>query len=142
MTDAASSGTTTAPAEPADEPSLPERASNTLLNGFVGSAVSVLALFFVGPYSSILGGAVAGYLEGGDLSDGVTVGTIAGFVTVVPVLLFAGAVLALGVFVPEGLPFGIVLLAIATLLTILVVGLSAVGGVVGVYVKQLVHGDL
>lgn len=113
-----------------------DRAPSTLLNAVIGTGVSLLFLSFVGPFAPVLGGAVSGYLEGGDLRDGAIVGGVGGLLTAIPILLLAGLVVLLGVFVPEGVPFGVLAVVIAGFLTALLVGLGVVGGIAGVYVKQ------
>lgn len=115
-----------------------ERAPNTLLNALLGGIVGVVLLFV--PFSTILGGGVAGYLEGGDYAAGAKVGAIAGLVAFVPFVLVLGLGLAL---VPvtgapgPGIQFA---LWVSVLLIVLfaaayTVGLSVIGGILGVYVK-------
>ena len=120
-----------------------ERAPNTLLNGLIGGIVAVLLSFL--PFSTVLGGAVAGYLEGGRRDDGLRVGLYAGIVALLPLVLI---LVTVGTFIfgfvgmghgpmAMGLPgagfaffvFGFLFLAVYT------VGLSAVGGWLGNYVK-------
>lgn len=111
--------------------------SNTLLNVVIG-AVAGIVLSFI-PLSTVLGGAVAGYLEGGDTSDGVRVGALAGLIMLIPFALFGLAFMMfiLG-FGTGGAPiafglFGVMILLFGAVYT---VGLSAVGGYLGVYIKQ------
>lgn len=111
------------------------RGSSTLLNAAIGGAASVLLFFFV-PFSTVLGGAIAGYLEGGDLASGAWVGAVAGFLTMIPVLLCSSVVLAIGFFVPEGLPIALVVFVLASFLAVYVIGMSVAGGVIGVYLKN------
>lgn len=118
-----------------------ERASSTLLNALIGGVVGVLLSFI--PFATVLGGGVAGYLEGGDRMDGARVGAIAGLIVFVP-LLFVG--LAVLVFIPvtptAGAGFGVQLalwvslLVIVLLAALYTIGLSALGGVLGVYAKN------
>lgn len=113
-----------------------DRTPNTLLNGVIGGLVGLLLSFI--PFSTVLGGAVAGYLEGGDTAAGAKVGLIAGVVTLVPFLLlfvvFLGLVPVMG---PEA-SFAIGLFGLFALLfgAVYVVGFSVVGGIVGVYLKE------
>jgi hypothetical protein len=117
---------------------------DTLLNALVGAAVTVV-LSFVG-VSPLLGGAVAGYLQRGDRMDGARVGAISGVLASIPFLLLL--FLALGFLgVVTGLPLGPEAFG-ASLIGLVVVGfglfvalawsvgLSAVGGYLGVYVAE------
>jgi len=114
---------------------------NTLLNALIG-AVAATVLAFV-PFSPVLGGALAGYLQGGDRSDAVRVGALSGLFAAIPLVVIllvvasvipflpafgmAGSVTALlGVFALVA--FGIVLLYS--------IGLGALGGVLGRYLAR------
>lgn len=112
------------------------RGSSTLFNAAVGAAISVLLLFFVPPFSTLVGGVISGYLQGGDVRSGAWIGAVSGFLTTIPILLLASAVLAIGFFVPEGLPIALVVVLLAGFLTVFVIGLSVVGGAIGVYLKE------
>jgi hypothetical protein len=116
-----------------------DRTPNTLLNALVGGVAGVLISFI--PFSTVLGGGIAGYLEGGDARTGAMVGALAGAVAFVP---FA-VIIAVGlVFVPivpgpgGGVQFALWVVVLLILLVVVVytVGLSAVGGVLGVYLKE------
>lgn len=111
--------------------------SNTLLNAVIG-AVAGIVLSFI-PLSTVLGGAVAGYLEGGDTSDGLRVDAIAGLIMLIPFALFglAFVMFFLG-FGNGGAPIAFGLFAFMILLfgAVYTVGLSAVGGYLGVYIKR------
>lgn len=107
------------------------------VNALVGAAVTVVLVSFV-PFSPIVGGAVAGYLN---KDDGVTVGTISGLFALLPVLLVAFMIgLVAFAFVPvaplaSGLALVGMFIAIMFLLAY-VVALSSVGGYLGVYIYQ------
>ena len=96
---------------------------NALVGGAVGIVLSVL------PGSPLIGGAVAGYLEGGGAGAGLRVGALAGLVMLVPLTffgLFAAAFFlggpgAIGVMLAVALLFG----------AFYTVGLSILGGIVG-----------
>ena len=112
----------------------------TLINAIVGAVASIVLSFV--PFSPVLGGALAGYFQGGDRNEGLTVGAIAGLIAAIPLTV---AILAFGSFFTF-LPFlgaeGILVGGIG--LFVLIVGLafslaygvllSAVGGLVGNYV--------
>ncbi len=106
---------------------------NSLLNALIGAVVTVVLSFTV--ISPILGGALAGYLE---KENGVRIGAIAGVIAVVPlVLFFLLAVFGIGFFVVGGPGvglFGLFALVFAfTFGLAFVIGLSALGGYLGVY---------
>jgi hypothetical protein len=116
-----------------------ERAPNTILNAFIGGIVGVVLSFI--PFSTVLGGGVAGYLEGGDSASGAKVGALAGVIAFIPLVLILGAVLF---FVPVitapgasvQLALWVSLLLIVLLAALYTIGLGLIGGVVGVYVKE------
>ena len=106
---------------------------DTLLNAVIGAAVTLVTSFL--PFSPVIGGAVAGYLQREDTRAGAKVGALSGLLYaaaaglfVVPFLLF--------VFLGAELPgTGLALVVgIAGLLAVISAGLGALGGVIGVYV--------
>ena len=113
---------------------------DTLVNALIGAVVGLVLSFL--PLSPMLGGAIAGYLEGGDRDDGVRVGAIAGVIAFLPLVGFGVLLFGFGAFfLVGGFPsrlgvvalvflvlFGLVLLGLYT------VGLSALGGWLGNYV--------
>jgi len=111
-----------------------ETESNALIYGLVVGGVGIVLSAI--PLSTLLGGIVAGYLEGGRFEDGLKAGAVAGVVMFVPfvflfVLLlaflgFGGAPMALGVF-------GAVALVFVAAYT---VGLAVLGGYLGVYIRR------
>ncbi len=128
-------GTTAPPNESAET----ARAPNTLLNALIGGLAGIVLSFI--PFSTVLGGGIAGYLEGGDSTAGAKVGALAGIVAFVPfifiigiALLFIPVVSMSGVGVQLGLWVSV--LFIVLLAAVYTVGLSALGGVLGVYVKE------
>lgn len=111
---------------------------NTVLNGVTGALVTVVLVFV--PLSSVVGGAVAGYLQGESRGDGAVAGGLAGLVATVPLFLLSVFVVPLFVFAPFGvvtLPTGPLVFAAALLVALLVdaVTTSAVGGLVGAYLS-------
>lgn len=113
------------------------------LNALIG-AVAAVVLFFL-PFQTLVGGAVAGYLQGPDTDEGLRVGALAGVFLLVPavlvVLLFGGAFLTVIPFV-HPVAAGVGALAVFVLLVLLavaalyVVGLCALGGVLGAYLNR------
>lgn len=115
-----------------------ESTPNTSLNALLGGVVTAGTALFV-PFSPVLGGAVAGYLEGGDSDSGLKVGTLAGLVATVPLLLVVLLGLAvLPVVVPPNGAVGVLLvgLLLFVLISAYTVGLSALGGVLGTYLER------
>lgn len=111
---------------------MPDSESNTLINGLIGAVVTVLLSFTV--VSPIIGGAVAGYLE---RSDGARVGAISGGIVILPLILLGAVVVGL-------MPGGSMPVAVGALFVVFVflfgiiwtVGLSALGGHLGVYLRD------
>ncbi|MEF8775900.1 MAG: DUF5518 domain-containing protein [Haloarculaceae archaeon] len=122
---------------------------DTLVNAVIGAVVNVVAGAFL-PFGPLFGGAAAGYLEGGSREAGLKVGAIAGVIALVPLFLFltlfGGLVFAIlaggsmGGGLPMGFPmaaggFGFVVIVLLLFGAVYIVGLSAVGGYLGNYVK-------
>lgn len=108
-------------------------APDGITNALVGAAVSVVIAFV--PFSSVVGGFVAGYLQGSDRDESTRVGALAGLFTVLPfaiLVLFVVGGLAAGV-AEVGATGGALAVLAATLFGLLsalaiTVGLSALGG--------------
>lgn len=116
---------------------------DTLVNVLIGAVINIFGGPVI-PGATIVGGAVAAYLQGGTRREGVRVGALAGLVSLVPLLIF-GVVfgnLLLGVFIGGfGVPrafsgFGVfILFAVVVSAVVYTVAFSAAGGWVGNYVK-------
>lgn len=112
---------------------------DTLVNALIGAVVTIVLSFTT--ISPVLGGGVAGYLQRGDRSEGVRIGAISGAIAALPFLvlffLFGGFILP-GTMMGDGMgiPGGFVLFLFVMLVFALAwtVGLSALGGYLGVYV--------
>jgi hypothetical protein len=124
-------------------PPFSEYGSSTGINALIGGIASIVLAFL--PFSTILGGAIAGYLEGPDRTAGLWVGVYAGLLLVVPIaligVLFGGVLLASTPIVGfhAGMPgvvgvFGFLFVGALTLLY--TVGFSALGGFLGAYIHQ------
>ncbi|SEW17165.1 DUF5518 domain-containing protein [Natrinema salifodinae] len=114
--------------------------SRRLVNALLGGGAGIILSFI--PLSTLLGGAVAGYLEDGAPGDGLKVGAIAGFVMLVPFLFFGLAVASFFPFFRGGgaggpvFAFGMMGLFVLIGSILYTVGASAVGGYLGVYVRN------
>jgi hypothetical protein len=111
---------------------------NELRNAAIGAVVTI-ALSFTG-FSALLGGAVAGYLQREPPKRGARVGALSGGIAVLPVLmvLALGFVLLLGQPTALGIPGAMELLIVLLIFPLSIawiVGLSAVGGYVGAYLR-------
>lgn len=117
-------------------PSNATRTPNTLLNAVLGAAVTALTAFFV-PLSPVLGGAIAGYLEGAGANSGLKVGALSGAIALIPLLVIVPFVLFVFVFEPIVAISLLVLFSVVVgFLAVYTVGFSALGGVLGVYLYE------
>lgn len=114
----------------------------TVVHALVGAIVGVVLSFI--PFSTVLGGAVAGFLEGPDGRRGAAAGALSGAIAFVPIaglFLLVLAILGFGVSaaaVPlEGVALAAVAMAVASMIALLyTVGLSIVGGYLGAYLAR------
>lgn len=135
--DTSTGGTTTRPIS--DVAATQESTPNTPLNALIGGVIGVVLSFI--PLSTVIGGAVAGYLEGGDYASGAKVGALAGLIALVPFVFLAGIVLFL---MPMRGPPGpgltvaswVMLVFALGFAAVYIVGFSSLGGVLGAYVKR------
>lgn len=108
--------------------------SNTFINALLGAIVGmVLSLL---PFSTVLGGAIAGYLEGGSNDDGFKVGALAGVIMFLPFLLLLYALGAILVFGGAPGVFSAILVFIFVFAALYTIGAGMLGGVIGVYVRR------
>jgi len=111
--------------------------SDTLLNAGIGAVVTIVTSFL--PFSPVLGGAVAGYLQGGTRTEGAKIGGISGAISLLPMLFFGFIVMLFlfGIAPAEGgIAFVFLLLVAGTFAAAYTIGLGALGGYVGVYVLE------
>lgn len=118
--------------------------SNTWVNAIVGALISVVLTPAI-PLAPVLGGAVAGYLEDERGSAGLRVGALSGVLAVVPLLLLFVVVgnLLFALFAsvagaPPGLAElgGLVLVVAGFVAVVYTIGLSALGGWLGGYIRD------
>jgi hypothetical protein len=125
---------------------------DTFINALIGAVVGVVLSPV--PFSTVLGGAVAGYLQGGDRNDGLRVGALAGVIMLLPLVLvmFVFGNVVFFLFAGGGMPgpapglaggFTIVAIVLALLFGLVyVVAFAALGGYLGNYVKYGTDVDL
>lgn len=113
----------------------------TFLNAFLGAVVAVVLAAL--PFSTVLGGAIAGFLEGADGTDATLTGALSGLITLLPlagvgVLVFS----LLGIGIGLGAPPGGVAIAVAffgaivAAFVVYTVGFAALGGYVGAVIAR------
>ena len=107
----------------------------------IGAVVTVLTSFV--PFSPVVGGMTAGYLRGGETRAGVRVGAYAGvvaaFPAVVVTLCVIGGLVGAGVelgFGSAGVFLGVALVLSVVVSGVYLVGLSAIGGYIGVLIAE------
>ena len=125
--------TTSTPSTETDSRST-EGFSNPIANAIIG-AVAGIVLSFI-PFAPLLGGGIAAYLQGGETSDGLRLGLLAGLIMLLP-YAFAGMFLMLiltGAAVESA--FGLLVLGAIVFGSVYTVGLSVLGGYLGIYVSQ------
>lgn len=112
------------------------RAPNTAINALIGAAITVITAFFI-PLSPVLGGATAGYLEGANADNGLKIGAISGLIALLPLLVIVPVLLVVLIFDPiAAVSFVVIIAIIAAFLATYTIGLSALGGVLGVYLYK------
>lgn len=109
--------------------------SNTFINAVIGAIAAIVFSFI--PFSTLIGGALAGYIEGGTTEDGLRVGAIAGLLMLIPFLL----IMMLLLLVFAGFGTGTTIFFVVTIIAFLfaatyTLGLSILGGFIGVYLKN------
>lgn len=119
---------------------------DTIINAVIGAVVTVV-LSFTG-FSPILGGMVAGYLQKGERAGGIRVGALSGAIAALPFLLLFLLFFVFGGFFVTGpmisdsmgtsmaVPGGFVFVLLFGFVFALIwsIGLSALGGYLGVYI--------
>lgn len=121
-----------------------------VMNAVIGGIAGVILSFV--PLSPILGGGIAGYLQHGTRENGLKIGAWAGLVMLIP-FIFIGFFLMMllglgGISATYGvnmgvtpIAFGILGLFLIALSSLYTVGLSALGGYLGVYIWENVNTD-
>lgn len=99
----------------------------------VGAVVSGVVSFV--PFSPIVGGGLAGYVQGGTSGDGLRIGALAGLALAAPYALLL-AFLAGGAFAANAVSIGLLFVAAIAVSTALTVVVSAGGGYAGAAVAD------
>jgi len=108
--------------------------SSPVLNAVIGGVAGILLAFI--PLSPILGGGIAGYLQRGPRDAGVKVGAGAGLVMLLPYVFIGFFLLMLLGLGGTPAAFGLFALIVIGMMAVYTVGLSALGGYLGVYVYE------
>lgn len=107
---------------------------STGVYGLIGGLAGLVLSFI--PLSPLLGGAIAGYLEGGEPKDGLKAGAIGGVMMFLPFVLLAFTVtFFLGFGGGAPIVFSLVGLAILLFSAVYTIGLSILGGYVGTHLS-------
>ena len=106
------------------------------VNALIGAVVTIVVSFV--PFSPIVGGGVAGYLEKATPRDGAVTGAISGLMATVPVaLVFLFVVPFVGFFdIGAAVVTGFVFVFVFAFVVLYTVGLSALGGFLGAYIAE------
>lgn len=109
-----------------------------LINAVIGAIASFVLSFI--PFSTVVGGAIGGYLQGPNRREGLTVGALAGLLAALPFAAFGFlfvVITGFGAFGEGGgVAFGfffLFLLVALFFLLLYTVGLCALGGYIGSY---------
>ena len=112
---------------------------STWMNALIGAAVAVVLAFL--PFSPLLGGGIAGYLERGDVREGAIVGGLAGLLATLPVAVLLTLLASFFAIVPMGMGVGgrvgfvgIIFLVATLVVALYTIGLGVLGGAIGSYV--------
>lgn len=123
---------------PTDPATRTSRSSNsgstTLLNAIIGGVAGIVLSFI--PLSTLLGGAISGYLDGGTPESGFKIGAIAGLIMFLPFAFLGFLLLSILGFIGVPAVFSFVGILILVASAAYTIGLSAIGGYVGVYIKN------
>ncbi len=117
-----------------EQPAQTDDFSNPIANAVIGAVLGIFLSFV--PFAPLLGGGVAAYLQGGTSGDGLRMGLAAGLVMLIP-YLFAAMFMTVFVFgMAAQSAFGAFVLVAIAFGSVYTVGLSIVGGYLGIYLRQ------
>lgn len=116
----------------------------TWINALVGGVVTLVLSFTA--FSPLLGGGIAGYLQNESPNRGAKVGALSGVIAAVPLVLIVllGMTFWMAIpvvdssfhLIPGALELVIIFSIVLTVLGLWFVGLSAVGGYLGAYLRN------
>lgn len=115
---------------------------DTLINAVLGAVVTVI-FSFIG-FSPVIGGAVSGYLQQESRRSCVKVGALSGVFAFLPFMFFIFLIVGIVTFLmpmggsglPGGLELLIIFLVIVPFVAIWNIGLGALGGFFGSYLRE------
>ncbi|WP_415382722.1 DUF5518 domain-containing protein [Halosimplex sp. TS25] len=118
-----------------------QREGDFWVNALIGAVAMVLLSWI--PFATVLGGAVAGYLQRGTRMDGAKVGAVSGLIAAIPIFgvlllvfsLFSFGAIAGGEALGLVIVVGIMVFALAVVAAV-VAGTGAVGGYLGVALRE------
>ncbi|MFB6254976.1 MAG: DUF5518 domain-containing protein [Halobacteriaceae archaeon] len=125
----------------ADKSSNVERSNidtpNTFFNALIGAVISLVASPML-PFATIVGGMVAGYLQGTDLREGGLVGGLSGGIALIPLFFFMWLFIGIALIgsVRSLFVFGLIGIFAVLFMALYFIGAGALGGVLGSYIKQ------
>lgn len=122
--------------DPQTDASEEDGSSGFLLNAVFGAAVTAITTPFV-PFAPLLGGVLSGYLDAGSTESGAKIGAVSGAIALVPLLIIVPLLLFV-LFLDPVFAAGVLLVigVVAVFLVAYTIGLGALGGILGVYIKQ------
>lgn len=107
-------------------------------NGLVGGVVAVLLSFL--PFSTVLGGGVAGYLQAKRDASVARAGAIAGGIAFLPHLIVGSYLILSPTFVPPGPDLGLapelIIGGVIAFGVIYAIGLGILGALIGKYIHR------
>lgn len=114
----------------------PVHDSTLLINAVIGGIVGIVFSFVL--FSPVIGGGVAGYLEGTDTRDGMLTGAVSGLIMLIPLISigFFISVLMVGMVGGPVYLLGFFGSFILLLVALYTVGLGALGGFLGAYIRR------
>lgn len=105
-----------------------------VIDAIIGGIVGVILSFI--PFSPVIGGAVSGYLQNGTSEEGLKIGAGAGLVMLLPFVFIGFFLLMLMGLGGTPAAFAVVAFLALGMASLYTVGLSALGGYLGVYLRQ------
>jgi hypothetical protein len=118
-----------------DEFTPPNQGRGSLMVSVVVGVVVSLLFSFI-PFSTVLGGVAAGFLRGGDQSDGSVAGALTGLVVFAPFVLLLYLILGFVAFVGAPSLFSTIAVVLIAGVGVYTVGGGVVGGLLGAVLSE------